>query len=70
MLVCVCNGISDKDIDLALQEGSVSYKTLQQRLGLGGNCGQCASFAKQMISDKISTIQAANSYHLATEIRV
>jgi len=70
MLVCICNGISDKDIDSALQEGATSYKALQARLGLGGNCGQCASFAKQMVSDKIALVQSANAYHLATEIRL
>lgn len=70
MLVCVCNGISDRDIDNALKEGASSFSDMRKSLGLGACCGQCASFAKDMISDKIAEAQTSSNYALAYEIRV
>ena len=70
MLVCICNSISDRDIDSALAEGASSFKDVQKSLGIASSCGQCASFAKDMISEKLAQSQCAQAFHLATEIRV
>ena len=70
MLVCVCNGISDKDIDSAMQQGASSYGELRRSLGLASCCGQCASYAKDLVNEKIAENQAASAFHLAQEIRV
>ena len=68
MLVCICNGISDKQIDSALANGSSSFKDIKSELGIGSCCGQCVPFAKDMVSEKITEIQASQSFHLAQEI--
>tara|TARA_R110002072_G_scaffold248112_3_gene407225 strand:- start:2070 stop:2282 length:213 start_codon:yes stop_codon:yes gene_type:complete len=68
MLVCVCNGVSDKQIDAALASGSSSFKEIKSDLDIGNCCGQCVPFAKDMVSDKISEIQATQTFHLAQEI--
>ena len=70
MLVCVCNGISDKQIDSALANGSSSFQQIKSELGIGNCCGQCIPFAKDMVSDKITEIQASQSFHLAQEIQI
>jgi bacterioferritin-associated ferredoxin len=68
MLVCLCNGISDKQIDSALSEGASNFKDIKSSLGIGNCCGQCVPFAKEMVSEKITEIQSAQSFHLAHEI--
>ncbi len=68
MLVCVCNGISDRQIDSAMAEGVSSFSSLKKELGIGNCCGQCVSFAKDMFSDKIASVQS-NNFHLAQEVR-
>ena len=68
MLVCVCNGISDKQIDSALANGSSSFKDIKTELGIGNCCGQCVPFAKEMVTSKITETQAAQAFHLAQEI--
>lgn len=70
MLVCVCNGISDRDIDSALQDGAASFKEVRTTLGLGSCCGQCATFARDMVNEKMAQVQASNAFHLAQEIRI
>ena len=68
MLVCLCNGISDKHINSALSEGATSFKAIKGELGIGNCCGQCVSFAKEMVADKMTEIQASQAFHLAQEI--
>ena len=70
MLVCVCKGISDKQIDSALAEGASGYKAIKSELGLGTCCGQCVPFAKAMVADKMADMQISQAFHLAQEIRV
>lgn len=68
MLVCICNGISDSDIENAIYEGASSYKDVQKQLGVGDCCGQCARYAKSLVSDAVSQLQMSKAFHLATEI--
>lgn len=68
MLVCLCNGISDKHIDTELSEGASNFKDIKARLGIGNCCGQCVSFAKALVSDKITETQSAQAFHLAHEV--
>jgi bacterioferritin-associated ferredoxin len=70
MLVCVCNAISDKDIDSAIHEGATECKKIRTSLGIGSCCGQCTSFAKELISEKISESQAVAGMQFAYEVRV
>ena len=68
MLVCVCNGISDKQIDSALANGSSNFKDIRSELGIGNCCGQCVPFAKEMVNNKITEVQTSQSFHLGQEI--
>ncbi|TNC81549.1 MAG: bacterioferritin [Oleiphilus sp.] len=70
MLVCICKGISDRDIESAMQQGASSFGELRKSLGVATCCGQCASYAKDLVNEKISENQAINAFHLAQEIRV
>lgn len=67
--MCICNGISDKQINSALANGSSNFKEIKSELGIGNCCGQCVPFAKDMVDDKITAIQASQNYHLASEIQ-
>jgi len=70
VLICVCNGISDRDIDSVLQDGAASFKEVRSTLGLGSNCGQCTAFAKEIVGEKMAQVQASKAFHLAQEIRL
>jgi len=69
MLVCLCNGISDKHIDSELSEGASNFKDIKTRLGIGNCCGQCVSFAKEMVAEKMTETQLSQSFHLAHAVR-
>jgi bacterioferritin-associated ferredoxin len=69
MLVCICNGISDRDIDEALSNGANNISDLRNSLGLGNCCGQCASFAKDMIGDRQAQPAKSSAFNLAYEAK-
>ncbi len=54
MYVCVCFGITDKQITNAVVEQGVgTMRELKQQLGVAGMCGKCATIAQTIIDDVI-----------------
>ena len=41
MYVCLCLGITDKEVQQAIAEGAHSLSALRLKLGVGGECGRC-----------------------------
>lgn len=50
MYVCLCSGVTDKQIIEAVKNGHNSLEALNERLGVGANCGSCLSVAKELIN--------------------
>lgn len=53
MYVCVCSGITDKQIREAVSEG-VSFAEMRNQLGLASQCGKCANLARQVFNESLS----------------
>ena len=51
MYVCVCNGITDKQIRRAAKAGAVNMNALQAELGVATNCGSCHEMASRILSE-------------------
>jgi bacterioferritin-associated ferredoxin len=49
VIVCLCNGVSERDIEACVAEGASSLKNLREQLGVGRDCGKCASCARQVL---------------------
>lgn len=47
--VCVCNGVTDRDIQRAVDEGCDSLDALAARTGCGSTCGCCREYAEEAI---------------------
>ncbi|MEH6552118.1 MAG: bacterioferritin-associated ferredoxin [Pseudomonadales bacterium] len=52
MYVCLCNGITDKQIRKAASQGCASLDQLQLQLGVASQCGSCADFALQILAEE------------------
>ena len=50
MYVCLCNGVSDRQIREAVDNGCGSIGELTMRTGCGANCGSCLDMAADMIA--------------------
>ena len=52
MYVCICNGVTDRQIGQAIDNGACSLACLSAELGLATQCGKCASYANKMLNDR------------------
>ncbi|MFD0740080.1 bacterioferritin-associated ferredoxin [Lysobacter koreensis] len=51
MYVCICNGVTERDIRDAAQAGCRSVPELTMRTGAGANCGSCLDQAAALLDE-------------------
>ena len=62
MIVCVCNNISDREIRQAVDLGITTMDELRRDLGVATCCGQCASYAEDVLRTHLAqTAESAAS---------
>tara|TARA_S200000501_G_C20740766_1_gene707210 strand:- start:216 stop:422 length:207 start_codon:yes stop_codon:yes gene_type:complete len=66
MIVCVCNNVSDKAINIALESGDMTLQDLKNSLKIGSCCGKCVTYTKSLIrknkkSNSVSIINIQNA---------
>ena len=49
MYVCICNGVTDRDIRQAAEAGCRTVAELTMRTGAGSNCGSCLEMASELL---------------------
>ena len=59
MYVCICNGITDKQIRRAAKAGVRNLWGLQAELGVASNCGSCKEVAMEIIRDTVDASRRA-----------
>ena len=59
MFVCVCNAISDRQIQETVAAGATSLTDLQNTLGVATSCGCCADLAVSYLGGRNDNHQAA-----------
>lgn len=50
MYICICHGITDRQIRTAIAAGAADVQTLRAELGCGSTCGSCLVEVEQMLS--------------------
>ena len=51
MYVCICNGVTDRQIRDAADAGCSSLTELTMRTGVGANCGSCLASAETLLGE-------------------
>ena len=49
MYVCLCHGLTEKQIKNALEESDNSLRNLQLKCGAGTDCGSCIRELREML---------------------
>lgn len=49
--VCLCNGVTERDIRQAAHAGCRSMPELTMRTGCGASCGSCVAMATEVLHD-------------------
>ena len=50
MYVCICKGITQKDIQNAVEEGA-SLRDIRKTMGVATECGSCGQCAKRVVKE-------------------
>jgi bacterioferritin-associated ferredoxin len=65
MFICVCNGVTERQVRIAIEEGAATVHDLSARLGVAAGCGCCAEFAADLLSEARQTAPAAHQTSIA-----
>ena len=57
MYVCICNGVTERDILQAAEAGCRSVPELTMRTGAGANCGSCLDMASEILARGRATVE-------------
>lgn len=49
--VCICNGVTERDIRQVAEAGCRSVPELTMRTGCGASCGSCLDLAARLLDD-------------------
>jgi bacterioferritin-associated ferredoxin len=55
MIVCICNAIRESEVRRAAREGATCPNSAYATVGRRARCGQCFSFAREIISSERAT---------------
>ncbi|MGY4515186.1 (2Fe-2S)-binding protein [Lysobacter sp. HA18] len=58
MYVCICNGVTDRDIRQAAEAGCRTLPELTMRTGAGATCGSCVEMATAILDETTARLQA------------
>ncbi|WP_237065837.1 bacterioferritin-associated ferredoxin [Microbulbifer guangxiensis] len=63
MYVCICKGITDRQIKEAVYDGTTSVRALRRQLGVSSQCGRCAELTQEIIDETMGAgvMAAANN---------
>lgn len=50
MYICICNAVTERHIEEAVEQGARRLRDLRINLGVSGDCGRCASCAHRCLS--------------------
>jgi bacterioferritin-associated ferredoxin len=53
MYVCICNAVTESDIDEAIRDGASGLTDLRDRLQVGTCCGACETTAADYLSENL-----------------
>lgn len=51
MYVCLCRGVTEKQLVRAISSGVNSLPALKQELGVGVDCGSCCEYLQARLDD-------------------
>lgn len=65
MYVCLCKGITDKELRTVVQQGATSFRKVAQETGCATQCGSCACMAKEIIDSTLAESGDNKLFHAA-----
>jgi bacterioferritin-associated ferredoxin len=61
LYICLCHGVTDRDIRACIEDGASSMRELRQQLCVGTQCGKCACHVKAILKEEKSGAMSFSS---------
>ncbi|MDD3517651.1 MAG: bacterioferritin-associated ferredoxin [Chromatiales bacterium] len=55
MYICICKGVTDRQIRHAVENGAASMRELREQLGVCSDCGKCGQCAKGILREHLAS---------------
>lgn len=68
MFICICNAITERQVQAAVSEGASTLSDLQGQLGVASCCGCCAETAMEYLPGGRYAGQATVSYEQGAQV--
>lgn len=62
MYVCLCKGITDRQIKAAIQDGANTVAKVRKSLGVASQCGKCAVATHEIIQQSKAEVPLLNGF--------
>lgn len=62
MYVCICKGVTDKQIRREIDNGATSMRDLSQKLGVATCCGVCGMCARSMLKEAGTGLESVPAF--------
>lgn len=69
MIVCVCNRVSDRDIDRAVRDGAQAFELMLAETRAASCCGRCRDCAREVFDAARARQGVAAPHGLAATVR-
>ena len=60
MYVCLCKGITDRQIKAAIHNGASSISQLRKALGVASQCGKCSATTREILQESLADTPMIN----------
>jgi bacterioferritin-associated ferredoxin len=57
MYICICNAVTQRQVEDSAREGVHSVEELTARLGVGAGCGRCRDCATEMLREACNALR-------------
>lgn len=49
MIICLCQNVSDRTINVLIEQGVTTVKAMQEKCSIGRGCGKCVCMVKELL---------------------
>ncbi len=60
MYICICNGVTERDVRQAIDGGASNIRDLNRSLQVGSCCGKCVCLARDLLRTQSKSNASCN----------
>jgi bacterioferritin-associated ferredoxin len=66
MILCICNCVSEREIDAAVRSGAGTLAAIGEHCGAGTDCGMCQEAIEERLEGSCASCPQARDCHATT----